>query len=249
MHAPNGKTDIITETQTLLVKLGFPLGSSGTGGNGIDGKAGEKTRAAIKAFQILAGLAPTGQPDGATLSALGQAAAGGRTFGDLARSAHARGIVITFPPNWDRAEFVNAILGKAHVDEAETGVPAAVTTVQAILESNYGTQTPVDLEDGRNSYNLFGIKGTGPAGSVSCWTREEIEGRIISIIAEFRAYHDYDESIADHSALLAGVRRYRPLFASKDPVQWAYGLQSAGYATDSRYAAKLIAIMREWGIK
>ena len=42
-----------------------------------------------------------------------------------------------------------------------TGVPAAVTMAQAALETGYGRSSIGDAK------NLFGIKGTGPAGSVS----------------------------------------------------------------------------------
>lgn len=70
----------------------------------------------------------------------------------------------------------------AVADEARTGVPAAVTTAQAALESDYGRGVPIDLVDGRYSYNLFGIKGEGPAGSVSVWTHEEINGKMVKVV-------------------------------------------------------------------
>ncbi|EPN1680499.1 glucosaminidase domain-containing protein [Cronobacter sakazakii] len=34
------------------------------------------------------------------------------------------------------------------------------------------------------------------------------------------------------------------LFNSSDPIEWARGLQRAGYATDPNYANSLIALMR-----
>ncbi len=72
---------------------------------------------------------------------------------------------------------------------------------------------------------------------------------MIRVIAQFRAYHDFAESITDHSSLLVGSSRYRPLLASKDPRRWTVGLQTAGYATDSGYARKLQAIMDDWGLR
>jgi len=236
----------VIEAQTHLAALGFPLGATGPHHDGVDGKPGEMTSAALQAFQQCAGLRPNGQPDGATLSALRYAVQSRWTMRDLARRALERGAAMRVTPSMDRADFVNGIFLLAVLDEERTGVPATVTTAQAILESNYGREAPADLYDRRNSHNLFGIKGEGPAGSVAAWTDEEVDGAMTRVVARFRAYQNFAESIADHSSLLAGSSRYRPLLASRDPHQWAQGLQSAGYATDSGYARKLQAIMDYW---
>lgn len=51
--------------------------------------------------------------------------------------------------------------------------------------------------------NLFGIKGTGTAGSVSMRTSEMTEsGQIYSTSAGFRAYNTYTEAIEDRAKLL-----------------------------------------------
>lgn len=196
----------------------------------------------------MVGLAPVGAPDGATLSALEEAATAGRTVRVLAAEAARRGVELPIDPRSSRAAFVNAVYYAALLDEARTGVPAAVTTAQAVLESNYGQNVPVDARTGKYSHNLFGIKGWGTMGAVVIWTDEELGGASVRIEAAFRAYRSFAESIADHSALLTGEARYRPLLAGKDPEAWAFGLRRAGYATDSRYAQKLIGIMRSWGL-
>ena len=52
------------------------------------------------------------------------------------------------------------------------GVPAAVTIAQAIVESGWGGSTPAAQD-----HNLFGIKGTGPAGGALYPTTEYVNGR------------------------------------------------------------------------
>ena len=45
-------------------------------------------------------------------------------------------------------------------------------------------------------------------------------------------------------------KRYKPLYKLKknDYKAWAYGLKKAGYATDKKYAEKLINIIEELGL-
>lgn len=134
--------------------------------------------------------------------------------------------------------FVRLIGPAAAESMARTGVPASVTIAQAALETGWGGSTIGDAK------NLFGIKGTGPAGSVSKSTREYVNGRYVTEQASFRAYNTWSESIDDHSRLLLGSR-YRPAMACKDNAdQFAAQLQRCGYATDPSYASKLISIMR-----
>src|SRR5258708_13548626 len=58
-------------------------------------------------------------------------------------------------------------------------------------------------------HNLFGIKGTGPAGSDPQTTQEFENGQMVTRIALFRVYHDVAESIDDHGKLLATRGYYR----------------------------------------
>ena len=51
-------------------------------------------------------------------------------------------------------------------DAKRSGMSAALQTAQAMLESGWGQSIPVDKYNGELSYNLFGIKGTGTAGTV-----------------------------------------------------------------------------------
>ena len=73
----------------------------------------------------------------------------------------------------------------------------SITAAQAILESGWGNS-----QLAQQYHNLFGIKGSYNGQSVTFPTNEEVNGNIISINAQFRAYPSWTESIADHGAFL-----------------------------------------------
>lgn len=143
-------------------------------------------------------------------------------------------------------DFVRKVFDAAQKEALISGVPAAVTAAQAILETGYGRAVPTDINTKRYSYNLFGIKGVGTVGSVDIYTHEVINGKRVRIIDKFQAYNSFSESIAGRTAFLKKNMRYKFLFNSKDPKAWAEGLQKAGYATDPNYAQNLISIMESW---
>lgn len=145
-----------------------------------------------------------------------------------------------------KGDFVRKVFEAAQKEALSSGVPAAVTAAQAILETGYGKAVPTDINTKRYSYNLFGIKGVGTVGSVDIYTHEVINGKRVKIIDKFQAYNSFAESIAGRTAFLKKNMRYRFLFNSKDPKVWAEGLQKAGYATDPNYAKSLISIMDSW---
>lgn len=131
-----------------------------------------------------------------------------------------------------------------------TGMSAALQTAQAILETGWGQSVPVDKYTGQLSNNLFGIKGTGSAGSVTSNTWEEYNGVSFRIDAEFRAYNNPSESWNDHKELLLTKERYAPFRAVMfDGTQGAWALRRCGYATDSSYAIKLIDIMNRYNLR
>jgi flagellar protein FlgJ len=59
-------------------------------------------------------------------------------------------------------------------------------------------------------------------------------------VEKFKAYDSYADAFKDYARLLTRNPRYESVIANaKDAVQFAQGLQRAGYATDPNYAAKL----------
>jgi flagellum-specific peptidoglycan hydrolase FlgJ len=160
------------------------------------------------------------------------------------------GKLFTAKPIIEKSQFIGLASGLARNSYKTTGMSAALQTAQSILESGWGQSVPVDKYSGQLSYNLFGIKGTGPAGSVTSNTWEEYNGVAYRIDDEFRAYHNVAESWANHKSLLLTASRYgifRDVMQSSTQGAWA--LRRAGYATDSKYPLKLIEIIRLYDLE
>ena len=140
----------------------------------------------------------------------------------------------------DAREFVARLRPEAEAVASETGIPAAFIIGHAALESGWGRSEP-RTASGQPSYNLFGIKAhqgwTGKAVDAS--TVEYVQGVAQRRTERFRAYASYAEGFADYARLLASNSRYEGVLGASDSSAFAQGLQSAGYATDPRYASKL----------
>jgi flagellar protein FlgJ len=78
-------------------------------------------------------------------------------------------------------------------------------------------------------------------------THEYVDGRKVGVREAFRAYGSYIESFVDHAKLLGNSARYAAVRQAGSPEQAAQALQDCGYATDPRYADKLISIMQQIG--
>ena len=60
-------------------------------------------------------------------------------------------------------EFIKSVLSAAVQIQKSNSLSAPVITAQACLESGYGKYICTDINTGQYSYNLFNIKGEGPA--------------------------------------------------------------------------------------
>ena len=139
--------------------------------------------------------------------------------------------------------FINRVAPGALAAQRQYGIPAAVTIAQAIDESGWG-QSQLAIQGN----NLFGIKGTGPAGSVLRPTQEYENDQLVSVNALFRVYSDIAQSISDHGLLLATGSSYKQAMANRrSPDAFANELTGV-YATDPNYGAKLITIMRQYNL-
>ena len=103
--------------------------------------------------------------------------------------------------------------------ECEYGIPASIVLAQAILESGYGNSRAARLRN-----NHFGI----------------VHGR--------RRYASVEECYEAYAVLLSTSKRYASLFdiPLSDYRAWAHEIQNCGYATDKRYARKLIIIIEKY---
>ena len=126
-----------------------------------------------------------------------------------------------------------------------SGIPASITMAQGMLESSYGRS-----ELAKQANNHFGIKCKKEWG----FNRYNIYSdewnlhrkRMEPHMACFRFYENVSASFRDHSNFLKKGERYANLFKlnKTNYKGWAKGLQKAGYATDPKYAKKLIQIIK-----
>ncbi|MBQ1471352.1 MAG: glucosaminidase domain-containing protein, partial [Eubacterium sp.] len=145
-------------------------------------------------------------------------------------------------------------------DQKKSGILASVSAAQFILESGYGK---TDLAQGAN--NCFGMKkslsGNTWAGSTwdgkSVYTKKTQEddgrGNLYYITADFRKYPCVEDSIADHSAYLLGAKngnslRYAGLKGCTDYKKAIQIIKDGGYATDTKYVAKICEIIERWNL-
>ena len=134
-------------------------------------------------------------------------------------------------------DYINLYSGAAMQSMKTYGIPASIKLAQGILESGSGNGTLC-----RTANNHFGIK-----------CKEEWTGETVSYTDDapdecFRKYHSALESYNDHSEFLANRVYYKNLFTldKSDYSAWAKGLKKAGYATDPKYAQKLIDIIERY---
>ncbi|MFN3431827.1 MAG: glycoside hydrolase family 73 protein, partial [Candidatus Sericytochromatia bacterium] len=143
----------------------------------------------------------------------------------------------------DKAGFFAALRPAAEEAEREYGVPAAITLAQAALETGWGKHIIP-------GYNIFGIKGTGPAGTVSKGTWEVYDGKKVTITANFAKYHNFYEAVKLHGKLFHNGyydKAMNQYARDKDPFAFARNITGT-YATDPEYADKLSSIMRDYNL-
>lgn len=143
--------------------------------------------------------------------------------------------IVVMAKDLTRKEYIEKYKDLAIREMERTGIPASITLAQGLLESGNGNSTLA-----RKANNHFGIKchdWVGPSIKMDDDAKDEC----------FRKYeHPYD-SYKDHSKFLTTRSRYSFLFKynSDDYKRWAHGLKKAGYATDPKYAHRLIKIIEE----
>lgn len=103
-------------------------------------------------------------------------------------------------------------------------------------------------------HNLGGYKvGSGKVtpwwdgSSVNTATKEVYGGVTVSTTANWRAYKSIYHYYKDQD-LLFGLSRYARVRAAKSPEEQCRMLQACGYATDPKYADKLLATIKAYGL-
>ena len=145
-------------------------------------------------------------------------------------------------------------------DQKKSGILASVSMAQFILESGYGK-----TKLAQNANNCFGMKrnlseNTWPN---STWDGKTVytqnlteyneDGSSYVIESDFRSYPCVEDSIADHSAYLAGAKtdsglRYKGLVGETDYRKAFQIIKDGGYATSPDYVDVLCEIVERWDL-
>jgi flagellar protein FlgJ len=114
----------------------------------------------------------------------------------------------------------------------QLGVPPVAILAQSALETGWGQSAAGN--------NFFGIKAAPGQPATMRNTTEMEDGVLTPQSAAFRDYASPADSIADYVNLIQSG--YQPALGQNSVAGYANTLQSAGYATDQNYAAKILAI-------
>lgn len=137
----------------------------------------------------------------------------------------------------DKNKFIEMV-GKVAIEYyPEYNILPSLVISQAILESGWGVK---HIEN-----NIFGIKaGSSWTGKVALRRTTEWDGtRYVVKVDRFRAYDNMEESIKDYLKLIGESKRYEKVKKARDYKEAARLMYEAGYATDPKYADKLINII------
>lgn len=147
----------------------------------------------------------------------------------------------------DSNDFIAQLAQPAQVASQQSGIPHHLILAQAALESGWG-QRQILTRDGKPSYNVFGIKASGDwkGETTDIMTTEYEGGEAKKVRASFRVYGSYMEALSDYVKLLSNNPRYAAVANAPSAEQGARALQAAGYATDPKYAQKLVGMIQQF---
>lgn len=152
----------------------------------------------------------------------------------------------------EKKEFVKEASIYAKEIEKIYGIPYEVSIAQAILESWWWQSSLA-----KKHWNYFWIKAFGNKEFVTMSTQEEVNWKMITVKDWFRKFKNMKESFYWYAEFLTQNPRYKNAFAYwydinpkpphypqkykwLDREKFAKELSKAWYATDSKYASKVI---------
>jgi hypothetical protein len=144
----------------------------------------------------------------------------------------------------DKQAFFRALLPAALLAEKHYGVPVSVTLAQAAIESGWG-KSPI------GGYNIFGIKGSGTAGTTKVWTTDETKSGVrFRNYTNFAVYRDLEDAVMAHGKLFhngyydKGMKQF-----AKDHDPYRFLKNIAGtYANGAKYDAAVSKVMKDFNL-
>ena len=137
-------------------------------------------------------------------------------------------------------DYIDKYLKTAQEEADLFNIPVSITLAQGLLESNAGASNLARKEN-----NHFGIKCRKKCIGCRCANYTDDDRYDM-----FRIFGSAWESFREHSKLLTGGRyKHLTKLDRSDYKNWARGLKAAGYATDKKYADKLITIVEFFNLQ
>lgn len=143
--------------------------------------------------------------------------------------------------------FVRQIMPYLKKAAKALGVEPELLAAQSALETGWGKHMLANQE-GEASHNLFNIKRdrNWQGQSVAVDSLEEKNGVLQAEKSEFKAYKNMSESVNDYISLVKGNSRFaEALKGATSSFDFINKLQKAGYATDSKYADKIMSVYKQ----
>ena len=130
-------------------------------------------------------------------------------------------------------DFIEKLGEASQKNYSKYGILPSMTIAQAILESGWGKSELSALY-----YNFFGMRADSSytGKSVVLRTGEEIDGVMIKMDGEFRAYDSFEEGIEGYYQFITGYRTA------------CYKIKEDGWATASNYSECLIDIIESYNL-
>lgn len=142
-------------------------------------------------------------------------------------------------------EFIDKIAKKTIASCKAVNLLTSPSIAQAIIESAHGTsQLAVEANA------LFGIKADSrwDGKTYQKSTKEFQNGQYVDVVAKFRMYDTWDESIEDHAQFLIKNKRYSNLVGVKDYKEYCKLIKEDGYATSPTYTQTLIDCIEKYNL-
>lgn len=138
-------------------------------------------------------------------------------------------------------DFIAQLLPGAQACQRVANIPVSFTIAQAALESGWAVSSLSRL-----AHNLFGVKAdrSWKGATYALPTTEFVKGKRVSVPATWRAYSSWAECLQDRVEFFKRNPRYGKCWQEKTGEGWARAVAAAGYATDPKYAEKLISVIR-----
>ncbi len=219
-------------------RIGPTQNAGGMGGSGVGDMFKQGMQYAI-ADQVMGQMMPSLPPfppmPGATPTTAAMSTPAPVSTASPSRAAST---VSSTPDATSHQAWIKSMYPIAKAWSAKTGIPADILLAINLNESNFGQMA---------GNSLFGVKGSGGAGSINSPTWESVNGQHVNTTADFAAYGSPDAAYQSFWNLVSTSPRYKTALAAiqrGDVDGFLQELVKNGYATDPAWGTHIQDVAR-----